>query len=98
LTGGTVDITVHEVLADNKVKEIHCSSGHWGGTKVDSYFQSTVRTVFGKDFIDEFSRRYPQDWFKMLKEFELLKRSLKPDGKSMSIGLSYNLGKMYILQ
>ncbi|KAL3879860.1 hypothetical protein ACJMK2_032139 [Sinanodonta woodiana] len=38
--GGTIDITVHEVLSDGKLKELHkASGGAWGGTQVDEAYR-----------------------------------------------------------
>ena len=35
-TGGTIDITVHEVQQDGHLKELyHANGGAWGGTFVD---------------------------------------------------------------
>lgn len=39
LTGGTVDVAVHEVLEDFQLKELYqASGGAWGGTTVDDAF------------------------------------------------------------
>jgi hypothetical protein len=38
-SGGTTDITVHEVTGPNTVKEIHqACGGHWGGMTVNGEF------------------------------------------------------------
>ena len=49
LTGGTVDITVHEVVAGGHLKELHkASGGAWGGTQVDDAFYQFLVRLFGK--------------------------------------------------
>ena len=38
-SGGTVDITVHEVLADGNVRELYkANGGPWGGKSVNDAF------------------------------------------------------------
>ena len=46
--GGTVDITVHETLADGTVKEVHkANGGPWGGTSVDATFMDFLENMVG---------------------------------------------------
>ena len=36
IVGGTIDITIHEVQPDGRLKELyHANGGAWGGTYVD---------------------------------------------------------------
>ncbi|WAQ95250.1 HS12A-like protein, partial [Mya arenaria] len=45
---GTVDITVHEVLANGGLRELHkASGGAWGGTKVDEAYEKFLDEVTG---------------------------------------------------
>jgi hypothetical protein len=49
LTGGTVDITVHEVTDNGNLKELHkASGGAWGGTKVDETFEEFLSSIVGR--------------------------------------------------
>ena len=42
-TGGTIDITVHEVLKGGFLKEIYeANGGDWGGTNVDEAFEDLL--------------------------------------------------------
>ena len=42
LKGGTVDVTVHEMLEYGRVRELYkATGGAWGGTKVDEAFVSS---------------------------------------------------------
>jgi hypothetical protein len=51
-SGGTVDITVHEVMEDAKLKELHkASGGAWGGTKVDEAFRQFIIKLVGKELL-----------------------------------------------
>ncbi|KAL3885504.1 hypothetical protein ACJMK2_025557 [Sinanodonta woodiana] len=46
--GGTVDITVHQVIEGGGLKEIHkASGGAWGGTKVDEGYQQFLISIVG---------------------------------------------------
>ena len=48
ITGGTVDITVHEVVDRDKLKELYwASGGAWGGTRVDKAFERFLGKLFG---------------------------------------------------
>ncbi|XP_060567544.1 heat shock 70 kDa protein 12A-like, partial [Ruditapes philippinarum] len=44
--GGTIDITIHEVLRNGNLKELHkASGGAWGGTKVDAAFEAFLSEI-----------------------------------------------------
>lgn len=50
MSGGTVDITVHEVMDGGKLNELHkASGGAWGGTKVDESFRQFIIKLVGKN-------------------------------------------------
>lgn len=51
-SGGTVDITVHEVMVGGTLRELHkASGGAWGGTKVDESFRQFLIKLVGKLFL-----------------------------------------------
>ncbi|KAH3833377.1 heat shock 70 kDa protein 12A-like isoform X2 [Dreissena polymorpha] len=78
--GGTVDITVHEVVAKGKLKELnHASGGAWGGTRVDAAFEEFLQKIVGKDVFEQFKSTYVEDWVELQRQFELKKRSIEPD-------------------
>ena len=38
-TGGTIDVTIHEMLEDGRVRELYkATGGPWGGDKVNEAF------------------------------------------------------------
>ena len=46
--GGTVDITVHEVVDGKNLKELNSASGGaWGGTRVDEAFTEFLIKITG---------------------------------------------------
>ena len=52
ISGGTVDITAHEVL-DSGVKELHhATGGACGGSYVDKNFEALLADVFGANFVN----------------------------------------------
>ncbi|XP_060585439.1 heat shock 70 kDa protein 12B-like [Ruditapes philippinarum] len=75
--GGTVDITVHEVLHGGKLKELYkASGGHWGGTRVDEAFLDFLVDLVGSGVMLKFKERYTEDYLELLREFEGKKRSI----------------------
>lgn len=47
-SGGTVDITVHEIQRNGDIRELHkASGGDWGGTKVDLAFENFLGEIVG---------------------------------------------------
>lgn len=79
VSGGTIDITVHEVQYDDTLKEIHkANGGDWGGTKVDQEFQHLVSNIVGKKAFDSFATKHKADMIELLRDFETKKRTIKP--------------------
>ena len=77
LLGGTVDITVHRVLDDGNLKEVHhASGGAWGGTKVDEGFENLIKDILGPNTISRFNEENTGDAVDMLREFETKKRTI----------------------
>ncbi|VDI22969.1 Hypothetical predicted protein [Mytilus galloprovincialis] len=81
LGGGTVDITVHQRQRDETLEEvIPPSGGPWGGTAVDQAFIDFMKDLFGADVIDGLKEEDLEDYFHLLHEFEIKKRSVKSKG------------------
>ena len=73
-TGGTVDITVHEVRSDKALKEIHrATGGPWGGTKVDDAFQEYLLELFGFETITSLAKN---EVIELERSFESFKRNV----------------------
>lgn len=92
-----MDITVHEIQEDGTIHEIHCpSGGHLGGMHVDREFQRMLIMVFGEDFINKFRREFPNDWQKIMNDFEIQKRAEQGvDSDEVSIVLPFNFVNAY---
>lgn len=55
ISGGTVDITVHQVVDSDKLREIDSASGGaWGGTMVDEAFKRFLIRLVGKKTLKSF--------------------------------------------
>ena len=51
-TGGTVDITVHQIAQKGCLREFYrANGGAWGGTQVDKKFLSFMDDIVGKSFM-----------------------------------------------
>ena len=96
--GGTVDITVHEVLSKSKVKEItKATGGPQGGTNVDAAFHKILSKVIKKDFIDALKRDLPGTWLNIENSFEKCKREAKPNsGVKLNVfSVSWSMASKY---
>ncbi|WAQ98266.1 HS12A-like protein [Mya arenaria] len=80
VNGGTVDITVHEVVGKGQLKELNwASGGAWGGTRVDAAFEDFIRKLVGKEVFEEFKKTCVEDFVELQRQFETKKRSIKHD-------------------
>ncbi|XP_066279619.1 heat shock 70 kDa protein 12A-like [Branchiostoma lanceolatum] len=88
--GGTVDIAVHEISENGKVKEVTTASGgDWGGTKVDEEFLKLLDKIFGADIMARYKVEHPNEYLNFLNEFEIKKRCTG-SGDSMAVHFGYN--------
>ncbi|XP_049340669.1 heat shock 70 kDa protein 12A-like [Astyanax mexicanus] len=73
--GGTIDITVHEVVKDGHLKELHRVSGSdRGGQTVDTNFKTFLRELFSEKVFDEFEENHPSELQRLMYEFSNCKR------------------------
>ncbi|XP_061164032.1 heat shock 70 kDa protein 12B-like [Saccostrea echinata] len=76
--GGTVDITLHEIQKDGRIRELEqATGGPWGGTFVDEAFYSVLSDVLGREEFERYRRDHASDMMEIYREFELKKRSLE---------------------
>lgn len=84
--GGTTDITVHEVMGPDTVKEIHqACGGHWGGITVNGEFYKFLVRLFGGDVINAVKENHPVEYFELMHNFEHAKTSFKNDSDKVTI-------------
>ncbi|XP_052794432.1 heat shock 70 kDa protein 12A-like [Mya arenaria] len=94
--GGTIDVIVHEIVGDNKLKELtSASGGPWGGTLVDKEFDAFMETIFGKDLYYRFKNECVGDYIDLHRELELKKRNVNSnDDRKETFSLPFALLKL----
>ncbi|XP_052795200.1 heat shock 70 kDa protein 12A-like [Mya arenaria] len=81
--GGTVDVTVHEVLSNGRLKELYAATGgKWGGMVVDKKFLSFIAELVGDQVFESFVKDNKDDYFDLLDDFETKKRVAGPSSSS----------------
>lgn len=97
LGGGTADITVHEVLPNLKLREVHhATGGAWGGTKVDDAFYQFLVKIFGNDTLTTLRQENMDDYIALFRDFETKKRTIKPDmTDKVTVTLPFRLMEIY---
>ncbi len=86
--GGTVDLTVHELEDEGKLKELYkATGGAWGSMGVDYQFELLLLDIFGEEFLLDFVKTKPVSWLELLSLFENKKRGFSPH-KQMSVNIS----------
>ncbi|XP_060584394.1 heat shock 70 kDa protein 12A-like, partial [Ruditapes philippinarum] len=95
--GGTIDIIIHEVCIDGTLSEIYqANGGNWGGTTVDKAFQDFLTGIVGKNVMKRFQDEHKDDFLDLQREFEVKKRSIKPDLKSkVKLKIPLSLSDIY---
>uniref|UniRef100_A0A8B9HJB5 Heat shock protein family A (Hsp70) member 12A.2 n=1 Tax=Astyanax mexicanus TaxID=7994 RepID=A0A8B9HJB5_ASTMX len=73
--GGTIDITVHEVLEGKRLKELHKVSGNnKGGQTVDKNYKSFLKDIFTEKVFNEFEENNPIEYVTLMNNFSVCKR------------------------
>lgn len=77
--GGTVDLTVHEIIREGRDKGLRevipgsgAAEGH-GGKDVDKNFLNYFAKVLGGGAIDKFESKYPEAYLQMMDDWETFK-------------------------
>ena len=79
ISGGTVDVTVHEVLQGNRLRELHAATGgNWGGVEVNKAFCNFVSQLAGPDNFQNYSSENKAEYLEFLEDFEEKKRTANP--------------------
>ena len=83
-SGGTVDVTVHEVLQENRLRELHAATGgNWGGIEVNKAFCNFVSQLTGPENFQTFSAENKAEYLEQLQDFETKKYAAKPNSTSL---------------
>lgn len=77
--GGTVDITVHEVVEGKGLQEVaEGTGGAYGSTYVDRSFQEYLESKLTAEVIERFHDEEPIDYLEMLADWERTKCNFDP--------------------
>lgn len=80
--GGTVDVTVREVLPDRTLKEItKASGGAWGGLRVNEEVFKYLEEIFTPELLNRLQTESAFDYLELDRSIEMLKRKMKADAK-----------------
>lgn len=84
--GGTVDITVHQILKNGHLKELDRSSGgDWGGISVDMAFKQALAEIVTEGVLESYCHKYPGDFIELLREFEFKKRIYRESNQFITL-------------
>lgn len=96
--GGTVDITVHELLdKQGTLKELQkASGGPYGSMGVDMEFENFLCDIFGRDFMQNFKSSRPTGYVDLMIAFEARKRNASPyKSNPLNISLPFSFIDCY---
>ncbi|XP_073673530.1 heat shock 70 kDa protein 12A-like [Garra rufa] len=72
--GGTIDITVHEVLDNGNLKELQAASGNsMGGQTVDKNIMSFLKDIFSEEIFEKFLKEQPGEALKLKNDITMIK-------------------------
>ncbi|KAK3610272.1 hypothetical protein CHS0354_029731 [Potamilus streckersoni] len=96
LGGGTADMTIHEKLQGDGLREVSkASGGPWGGTEVDVAFYNLLISIVGGPAMQKFRRTQVYDNLDLLREFESAKRNISMGTKdTINIKLPASLNEI----
>ena len=97
LSGGTIDITAHEVLRNGTVRElIKANGGDWGGTSVDREYLDFIKCLIGTSVTRSIQESAPHIFFEIARDFENAKRTIKPQSDiKFNVRIPSQLGDAY---
>lgn len=92
--GGTIDMTVHQITAGQRIREIRrASGGACGGTTVDNAFRTFLQNVFGHEVLEALKKESMTDYIDLFRDFEVKKRALS--GKKIVFHMPVALVDLY---
>ncbi|KAK3587875.1 hypothetical protein CHS0354_019764 [Potamilus streckersoni] len=95
--GGTTDISAHEVLEDNSLREIHRATGDaLGGINVDKKFKHFMTLLFGRDVFTRFLIQHNNDYLELIRNFRIKKKTISSSQERFSIRLPSTLGEVVL--
>lgn len=94
-----MDIIAQEVGVNGELHEIvPASGGDWGGSTVDKEFLSCLKKVYGQDPLNKFQTTKTMDYYDLMREFEVTKRSVQRQtnvSKPILLRVPISLNELY---
>ncbi|XP_063413881.1 heat shock 70 kDa protein 12A-like [Mytilus trossulus] len=82
LGGGTIDITMSEVISTGQLREIYnATGGPWGGNFVNDQIMKTLKEVIGWEVMRKFQDEDYDDYLEVLRQVEQIKRGVDHDSE-----------------
>ena len=96
LTGGTIDVTVHQVTQLGGLREVFfASGGGWGSTLVNKAFENFLKDIVDGAVLDRYIREEPEDWIDLCRDFEMRKRNFQREAtRQITMRLPLSLVKI----
>ena len=96
--GGTVDISAHEVIDDESVRELYpANGGPWGGTEVDKKFIILLNELLGEEFVSNFKHDKPATFLHFMTLFEKAKKQIcVEEDTKICLQLPWELGRVIL--
>ena len=97
LTGGTIDITIHQICPEDGLAEVHAATGGgWGGILVDKAFRDLLIEMVGPEIYEEFVKTETEDWIYLWRVFENKKKTITPENNDkIRMRLPASLSSLY---
>ncbi|XP_023224233.1 heat shock 70 kDa protein 12A-like [Centruroides sculpturatus] len=96
--GGTVDITVHELLdQQGTLKELHkATGGPFGSVGIDKEFLTLLDNIFGEEIMLQYRTKRPAGFVDLMIAFEARKRNASPyKNNPLNISLPFSFIDFY---
>lgn len=96
--GGTVDITVHELLdQQGTLKELHkATGGPYGSVGIDKEFLTLLDNIFGEEIMLQYRTKRPAGFVDLMIAFEARKRNASPyKDNPLNISLPFSFIDFY---
>lgn len=95
ISGGTIDITLFEIVKEGALREILPSSGgEWGGNVVNIKYLEFLEKMVGKEAFSTFKESCYQDYLWLQQDFEDKKRQKIASGQSLLLRFPPELGNV----
>lgn len=94
-SGGTADITLHQLQRNGTIVELNpASGGLWGGTCIDKAFETFLQNLFGRETMETFQTdpEYAEDFFDFWQGFEVKKRAFDFEKDTENINIRIPMG------